>query len=223
MTIRVLTVDHEPLISQGIAALLRQVDDIEVIDQAPSGTEAVDKAFRLQPDVVLIEVAMPSGDGLDTVRAIRQRCPQTNILVLTKLDDAEAAMEAIQAGAVGYVLKDIKPTDLLSAIRNVDSGKTMLNPRLARYMIARLAMGEGPPVAGDDIRIKALSYREIEVLVAVTRGMRDREIAQTLFLSVSTVKSHLKAIYRKLAVRNRAQAAALAARTGHVASADRHL
>lgn len=221
MSIRVLIADHQPLIRQGIAGLLRQAGDMDVVDQASSGKEAVEKAYRLMPDVVLIDVGMPTLDGLDAIRAISQRLPQTNLLVLTEVDDPVEAVKAIQAGAVGYVLKDIEPPHLLSAIRNVASGKTMLNPKLARHMIARLATGNGAPAARGDTRIKELSGREVEVLIALPRGMSDREIARSLFLSEATVKSHLKTIYRKLAVRNRTQAAALAALEGLIETAHR--
>jgi DNA-binding NarL/FixJ family response regulator len=212
MAIRLLIVDSQPLIRSGVAELLRRAPDIEVVGQAATARDAVALACAENPDVVLIEPLMPDSDGLDTIRTIRTQCPNTSILVLTRREDPEEAVRALEAGAVGYVLKDIEPEHLLSAVRRVASGQAMLNPRVARHLLARLVSddGAGPSFA----QVRELTEREVEILRLVALGLSDREIGKTLFLSEATVKTHLKATYRKLRVRNRAQAAALAALSG---------
>lgn len=212
MAIRVLIVDDQSLIRRGTEALLQATPGIAVVGVVGSGQEAVDQASRMRPDVVLIEVSLSAGDGLGTIRSITSRCPQANILVVTRQDDPEQALRAIEAGAVGYVLKDISAANLVQAIKHVASGRAMLNPRLARYMIGRLAARNGNAL--QELRSKGLTSREIEILLTLARGMSDREIATHHFLAEATIKSHLKAIYRKLGVRNRAQAAAFAASRG---------
>ncbi len=212
MGIRLLIVDSQPLIRSAVAELLRRSPDVEVVGQAATAREAITLACTERPDVVIIEPQMPDGDGLDAIRTIRDRCPDVSILVLTQREDLQEAVRALEAGAVGYVLKDIEPEHLLTAIRRVASGEAMLNPRIARHLLARLVAGDGavPP----SLRARGLTEREVEILRLVASGLSDREIGKKLFLSEATVKTHLKATYRKLRVRNRAQAAALAALAG---------
>ncbi|MDR7612957.1 MAG: response regulator transcription factor [Armatimonadota bacterium] len=212
MGIRLLIVDSQPLIRSGVAELLRRAPDISVIGQAASAREAVRLACAERPDVVVIEPFTPDDDGVEAIRTIHARCPGANVLVLTQREDPEEAVRALEAGAVGYVLKDIEPEHLLSAVRRVASGQAMLNPRIARHLVARLGSGNGagPPSP----RASGLTEREVEILRLVASGLSDREIGKRLFLSEATVKTHLKATYRKLRVRNRAQAAVLAALAG---------
>lgn len=209
---RVLIVDDQSLIRRGTEALLRAAPGIAVVGVVAGGREAVDEASRMRPDVVVIEVDMPADDGVGTIRAIKSCCPQANVLVVTSQDDPAEALRALEAGAVGYVLKDISAANLIQAIHYAANGKAMLNPKVARHMITRLAARNGGAMA--EVKAKGLTSREIEILLTLARGMSDREIATHHYLAEATVKSHLKMIYRKLGVRNRAQAAAFAASRG---------
>jgi DNA-binding NarL/FixJ family response regulator len=213
MGICILLVDSQNVVRHGIAELLRQSKDIDAVWQAPGSRQAVQISQQRRPHVVIIETQMPDGEGLATIQALRKHCPEANILVLTQQEDPDAAVRALEAGAVGYVLKDIEPEHLLSAIRHVASGRAMLNPRVARHILARLTSANGS--SHDEVlRQRGLTDREIEILTLLACGLTDREIASRLFLSEATVKTHLKAVFRKLGARNRAQAAAIAAVSG---------
>ena len=217
MGIRVLIVDTQALVRRGIEAVLRQAPDIEVVGYAWSSSYAVEKACELRPDVVVIDVRMPDGAGLDTIRMICERCPSTSILVLTQESDPEEAIKTVEAGAAGLIYKDIAPEHLQSAVRHLASGRAMLNPALAKYILNRLALKRANDKQLDRAgQTKGLTKREIEIVSCLPSGMIDREIAAKLFLSEATIKTHLKAIYRKLGARNRAQAAAVAAVSGLV-------
>jgi len=213
MGIRVLIVDNQALVRRGVAELLRLSRDIETVSQASGKQQAVQTAREQRPDVVIIEPQMPDGDGLATIKSLRQQCPDASILVLTQKEDPEEAIRTLEAGAVGYVLKDIEPEHLLSAIHHVASGRAMLNPKVARHILARLASSNGVSPS-ENLRGRGLTEREIEVLAQLANGLTDREIASRLFLSQATVKTHLKSVFRKLGARNRAQAAAVAAVSG---------
>ncbi len=212
MPIRVLLVDDQVLTRQGLRALLSREPDIEVVAEAGSGQEAVELALRYRPDVVLMDVVMENGDGIEATRAIKQRCPDTQILILTVYADHELFRNAVRAGAVGYVLKDISPQNLVNAIRAVHSGKTMVNPTIVRRLVEDLQRQTDWNASG----AHGLTEREIDVLLGVAEGLSDKEIAAKLFLAESTVKTHLRSIYQKLGVRNRAQAAAWAVEKGLV-------
>ena len=217
MGIRVLIVDNQALVRRGIEAVLRQAPDIEVVGYAWSSSYAVEKACELRPDVVVIDIRMPDGAGYDTIRMICERCPSTSILVLTQESDPEEAIKAVEAGAAGLIYKDIAPEHLRSAVRHLANGRAMLNPALARYILNRLALKRANDKQADRAgQTKGLTKREIEIVSCLPSGMIDREIAAKLFLSEATIKTHLKAIYRKLGARNRAQAAAVAAVSGLV-------
>lgn len=207
MAIRVLIVDDGIYIRQGLKAALQPERDIEIVGEADTGRRALDLAGALRPDIVLMDVAISAGDGIDAIQAITQRCPETQVLVLTAHPDEVLFVKAVRAGAAGYVLKDISPANLISAIRAVHQGKAIINPGLARQLLEDLAGSDRAEEAARR-RPYGLTEREIEVLVEVARGFSDKEIASKLYLSESTVKSHLRAIYRRLRLRNRAQAAA---------------
>jgi len=213
MPIRTLILDNHTPIRSEIEALLRQSGDIDVIGKASWSEELITKASRLKPDVVLLRVGKLHQDAIDAIVAIRNRSPETSILVLTDESDPSAAMKALEAGAVGYVLEDIEPPNLIRAVRNVAEGKAMLNPKLARHMIHRLTAGTGR-AAVQELRAKGLSDREIEVLATLAKGLSNRDIAKTLTLAEATIKSHLRSIYRKMGFRNRAQAVAFATSRG---------
>jgi NarL family two-component system response regulator LiaR len=207
MAIRVLLVDDQILTRMGLRAILGEAPGIEIAGEAESGREAVAQAVELQPDVTLMDLKMAGGDGIEATRAIKQHCPRTQVLILSVYADHELFRKAAAAGAAGYILKDISPQNLANAIRAVHQGKAIINPGLARQLLEDLAgVGLAPEPARR--RPHGLTERELEVLVEVARGLSDKEIAATLYLSESTVKSHLRAIYRRLRLRNRAQAAA---------------
>ena len=223
MGIRVLVVDGQALVRRGIETVLRLAPDMEVVGYASSSSYAVEKACALRPDVIVIDIHMPDRSGLDTIRMIRERCPGTSILVLTQQADPEEAIKALEAGAMGFVFKDISPEHLQAAIRHLAGGRAMLNPTVARHILNRIAarstngerVGRDGEV-GREIKTKGLTGREIEILGCLSQGMIDREIGAKLFLSEATIKTHLKAIYHKLGARNRAQAAAVAVVSGLV-------
>lgn len=208
MGIRVLLVDHLALFRQGVEALLRSAPDVEVVGTAGTARETLERAGRLKPDVVVMDVRLPGG-GVGLIRELGRRCPEAKVLVLTDDDSPETAALAAEAGAAGYVLKDIAAQDLLNGIRYAANGKAMVNPRLVRELLARVAVTRRA-ASRDAARARGLSEREIEVLAKLGEGLSDREIASALSVSEATVKTHLRAVYRKLGVRNRAQAVAFA-------------
>jgi len=211
----VLLVGLEPLLCQGIKLITQTVPDIEVIGAVATGEEALVHTVALCPDVVLTEMRLADGSGIDALRTIRHRCPDARILVLSSCDDAEIARDAMMAGALGYVLKDMTSEMLLRAIRAVLDNQTILSPLIARQLVRRLSTGPthndnyGNRRSGSSLRA-ALSANDIEVLNRVARGLSDKDIAAQLFLSKSAVKSRLRDLYRRFRLRNRAQAAVFA-------------
>lgn len=210
MSIRVLLADDQIVTRVGLKALLQPERDIAIVGEAEDGKDALAKAVSLSPDVVVMDMMMPGLDGIEATRAIRQRCPKTQVLILTAYADQDLFRKSAQAGATGYILKDVSPTDLAEAIRTVHEGKTMISPIVARQMVNYLFATRNEPDTVGTPRRHGLTRREIEVLLGVAQGFSDKEIASKLFLSESTVKSHLRAVYHKLKLRNRAQAAAFA-------------
>jgi Response regulator containing a CheY-like receiver domain and an HTH DNA-binding domain len=209
-----MIVDDHGIVRTGLRALLQPEPDMAIVGEAGSVKEAVKKANELKPDVVLMDVNLPDGSGIEATRLIKESCPETQVLMLTVYDDQETVLKAVQAGAIGYVLKDIPPEYLIRAIRSVHTNGTMINPSIARKMVERLASTERDVVLANFRRGPGLTDREIEVLKEVAAGLSDKEIALKLYLSEPTIKSHLRSIYQKLRVRNRAQAAAYAVRHG---------
>lgn len=211
--IRVLVVDDQGLTRRGILSVLRPERDIQVLDEAADGQEALKKAVALQPDLVLMDIVMAGGDGITATRAIKQQCPRTHVLILTYSPDPELFRKAAEAGAVGYVLKDITAENLVKAIRAVYNGNGMLSPQVAKQMMEQFySSRHGGAMAGR--KIHNLTEREVDVLTGLVAGLSDKEIAARLFLSEATVKTHLRTIYRRLKLRNRAQAAAYAVEIG---------
>jgi len=205
MGIRVLIADDQPLFRYGLRGGLPRFGDLEVVGEADSGTSAVAQTLALRPDVVLMDVRMPGGDGIDATEKIRRLCPTTQVLILTAFGDVELLRKAAAVGAAGFVLKDISIENLAAAIRAVHHGNTMINPELARQLWEDIAHG-----GRDTERTPRLTERETEILVDVAKGLSDKEMAAKLFLAESTVKGHLRDIYRKLDIRNRVQAATYA-------------
>lgn len=201
--VRVLVVDDQQLIRDGIAALLSIRPGITVVGTAVNGREAVEKAVELGPDVVLMDVRMPELDGVEAVAVLRGRAPECRVVMLTTFDDEEYVVQALRAGASGYLLKDLPAEELSHAIRLAHSGVTQLDSSVA----ARLAAALPHPAPDPPAVAPALSPREIDILRLVARGRTNREIAAQLYLSEGTVKNHVSRILSRLALRDRTQAA----------------
>jgi DNA-binding NarL/FixJ family response regulator len=219
MAIRVLLVDNQALLRRGIKLILQSGQDIEVIGEAANSDEAIDKAVALSPDVVLIESALPDGGGLAAIRAIKQRCAHTRILVLSSQGDPEAFGQTAAAGAIGYVMKDISPENLVNAIRATYNSRTILSPTIAQQIVGQLSLADGSANGRNDRGIiigrrTGLSPHDVEVLSRVAQGLSDKEIAAQLFLSEAAVKTRLRQMYRRLGLKNRAQAAVFALEKG---------
>ena len=210
MGIRVLLADDQTLIRMGLKAVLRPERDIEVVGESENCRDALEKAVALSPDLVLMDLLTSGGGGIEATRAIKHQCPTTQVLILTVFADPGLFRKAAAAGASGYVLKDISPENLTNAIRAVHSGKTMISPVMARHMMDGLFNGNGATPATTNGHLQGITEREIDVLSGVAKGLSDKEIASNLFLSESTVKTHLRTVYQRLNFRNRAQAAAFA-------------
>ena len=205
--IRVLIVDDQAIVRRGICALLAEVEGIEVIGEASDGEEAVTQAKVLSPDVVLMDLVMPGMDGIEATRRIT-RDPEVHVLVLTSFFGDDKVFPAIKAGALGYLLKDSEPADLLQAIRQVHRGEPSLHPTIARKVLQEMQQPSGPPTPDP------LTDRELEVLKLVARGMRNREIAERLVVTEATVRSHVSNILGKLHLANRVQATLYALQEG---------
>lgn len=205
MTIRILVVDDHPVVRDGVAATLSAVDDFEVVGQAADGPEAVQLAAALDPDVVVMDLRMPGGNGVDAVREMQRRRLRAAVLVLTTFDTDSDTVAAIEAGATGYLLKDAPSATLVAGVRATAAGETVLSPTVATRLASHLRQPS---------RSASLSAREREVLVLVARGTPNRAIAQELFVSEATVKTHLAHIYDKLGVADRAAAVATAYERG---------
>lgn len=203
--IRIVVADDHPVVRDGVAATLSAVEDFTVVGQAASGPEAVDLVSALAPDVVVMDLRMPGGGGVDAVRELRRRGSRTGVLVLTTYDTDADTVAAIEAGAIGYLLKDTPARTLVDAVRSTAAGEAVLSPAVA----SRLASHVRSPAAS-----AALTVREREVLALVATGTPNRGIARELFVSEATVKTHLVHIYTKLGVADRAAAVAVGYQQG---------
>ena len=211
--IRVVIADDQELVRAGFAMIIDSRADLEVVGEAGDGRAAVAVTGRVRPDVVLMDVRMPEMDGIEATRTLAAAGNPARIIMLTTFDLDEPVFAALRAGASGFLLKDIRPDDLAAAVRVVARGDALLAPTVTRRLLDRFAAGlpAGPPPALD-----ALSEREIEVLTLVARALSNDEIAERLFVSRATVKTHLSAILFKLGLRDRVQAAVLAYESGLV-------
>jgi DNA-binding NarL/FixJ family response regulator len=201
--IRVLLVDDQDLFRQGLASLLDLEEDLQVVGQAGDGKQAIAQAAELQPDVILMDVRMPICDGVQATREIHQRFPWIRTLVLTTFDEDEYIWKALQAGALGYLLKSTPSGQLADAIRTLHQGYSQLGPTIAPKVFAQINPPTAPKVEIDHL----LSDRELEVLMLLGQGRNNREIAQALHLTEGTVKNHVTRILCQLGVRDRTQAA----------------
>jgi len=212
--IRVLVVDDQAMVREGFTALLNADPEIQVVGDAADGSAAVTAARRLQPDVILMDVRMPEMDGLEATRRIlADGSDTTKVVMLTTFDIDEYVYEAIQAGASGFLLKDAPAASLVEAIKVVAAGDALLAPSVTRRLIADLARR---PRATSSHRLDELTDREQEVLVQVARGLSNKEIAEALFISEQTVKTHVSRVLSKLDLRDRAQMVIAAYESGLV-------
>jgi NarL family two-component system response regulator LiaR len=208
-SIRILVVDDHSIVRRGICALLATEPDLQVVGEAENGQDAMAQAARLRPDVVLMDLVMPGIDGLEAIRHIAARQPKVRMLVLTSFAGDDKVFAAIQAGALGYLLKDSGPEQLVQAIRQVHSGQAALHPIIARRLIQELAYPL-EPASG----LEQLTEREVQVLRLIGAGQTNREMAAHLGVGEATVRTHVSHILAKLQLDSRTQAALYALREG---------
>jgi len=216
-TVKVLVVDDHTLFRRGIAAVLANQESLEVVGEAVDGLEAIEKAKEITPDVVLMDLNMPRCSGLEAIQALQTEMPQVNVLVLTVSDKEADLFAAVKFGARGYILKNTEPEELIHAIFQIAQGGVIVSPLMATKLLTEfkdLSAGvEREPIPGTDTD---LSPREGEVLQLVAQGAPNKKIADSLFISENTVKTHLRNIMEKLHLANRSQAAAYAVQRGLV-------
>jgi NarL family two-component system response regulator LiaR len=200
--IRVMIVDDHAVVRSGLAAFLLAFDDLELVGEAGGGEEAVQLCPQVQPDVVLMDLVMPKMDGATATRAIRERCPEVQVIALTSFKEEELVQGVLQAGAISYLLKNVSADELVSAIRAAHAGRPILAPEAAQALIHAATH---PPAPGQD-----LTPREREVLALMVAGLNNPDIAQRLVVSQSTVKFHVSSILSKLGATSRTEAVALA-------------
>ena len=216
--IRVAVVDDQALVRSGFTVLLRSDPDLEVVGEAADGAEAVALALRERPDVILMDIRMPDVDGIEATRRITadDRTAGCRVLILTTFDLDEYVFEALRAGASGFLLKDTLPEELLAAVRVIADGEALLAPSITRRLIEEFSQRPAGTPAEENPGLALLTEREHEVLVAVARGNSNAEIAENLFMSPATAKTHVSRLLTKLAVRDRAQLVVVAYESGVV-------
>jgi NarL family two-component system response regulator LiaR len=206
--IRVLVVDDHTMVRRGLATFLKVFDDLELAGEAANGQEAVQLCAKAQPDVVLMDMVMPDMDGATATRLIRKQSPLTQVVALTSFKEEILVQSALQAGAIGYLLKDVSADELAQAIRSAHAGRSTLSPEAAQALVHVVSQ---PPVTGFD-----LTERERDVLALMVEGLNNTQIAGRLTVSPSTIKSHVSNILSKLGVSSRTEAVTLALRHGLV-------
>jgi DNA-binding NarL/FixJ family response regulator len=215
VSIRVLLVDDQALVRSGFRLILETREDFEVVGEAADGREAVELARRERPDVILMDVRMPNVDGIEATRRIVDGGSEARIVVLTTFDADEYVYDAIRAGASGFLLKDVRPTDLIEAIRLIADGNALLGPTVTRRLLDRLA-DVAPRAEVETAAMRSLTVREREILRLLANGLSNAEIAERLYLGETTVKTHVSSVLRKLGVRDRVQAVIVAFDVGLV-------
>jgi NarL family two-component system response regulator LiaR len=210
--IRVLIVDDHAVVREGLRAFLELQDGIEVVGEAGDGAEAVLRAVELAPDVVLMDLVMPVLDGVEAMRGVRSTVPTARVIVLTSFLEDERLLPAIEAGAAGYLLKNVEPAELARAIRTAHAGEALIDPAVAARLVT--ALSQRPAVIRADP--ERLTRRETEVLELIAAGRSNKRIALALGISEKTVKNHVSHLLEKLGVSDRTQAALLAVREGLV-------
>jgi NarL family two-component system response regulator LiaR len=201
--IRILLADDHAIVREGTRRVLEDEDDMEVVAEAGDGEEAVKQATRLKPDIAIIDIAMPKLNGIEATKQIKELVPATAVLILTVFDNDRYVFSLLEAGAAGYLLKNVRGSELVEAIRSVYNGESVLHPTIAgkvlrRFMPSAQGASQGTPAV--------LTDRELEVLVLAAKGMSNKDIADKLYLSVRTVQGHLARIFDKLAVGSRTEA-----------------
>jgi DNA-binding NarL/FixJ family response regulator len=205
-TIRVFLTDDHEVVRRGVAALLSAEDDIEIVGEAGTAEHALARIPAARPDVAVLDVRLPDGDGVEVCREIRSQMPELACLMLTSFDDEDALFEAVMAGAAGYVLKQIHGSDLVGAVRTVASGQSLLDPRSTARMLQRIRARQEKQDP-----LKDLTDQERHILELIGEGLTNRQIGERLFLAEKTVKNYISSIFTKLGMSRRTQAAALAA------------
>jgi DNA-binding NarL/FixJ family response regulator len=209
VTIRVLLADDQRVVRDGLTLLLGLLPGVEVLDAASDGAQAVELAERLRPDVVLMDLRMPRCDGVEATKLLRERCPSIKVIVLTTYADDRSVLDALRAGARGYLTKDAGAAQINDTLHRVTSGQAVIDPAVAEHVINAITPDEPTPPLPD-----ALTPREIEVLTLIADGLSNTEIARRLAISEATVKSHINRLLSKTGVRDRAQAVGYAYRYG---------
>jgi two-component system, NarL family, response regulator LiaR len=211
--IAVLIVDDHAVVREGLRTFLELQDGLKVVGEAADGLEGIEQARRLQPDVILMDLVMPKLDGVAAMRALREQAPDSRVIVLTSFLDDERLLPAIQAGAAGYLLKNVEPSELARAIRAAERGEAIIDPTAAARLVEAIAENSRPVIAEPE----RLTRREREVLELIAAGRSNKRIALELSISEKTVKTHVGHLLAKLGVADRTQAALLAVKDGLVA------
>lgn len=206
--VKVFLVDDHELVRQGLRHLLEEQDDLEVVDEAGSVAEALERVEKADPRVAILDVRLPDGNGIELCREIRSRMPGVACLILTSFADDEALFGAVMAGAAGFVLKEVSGRDLVGDIRRVAGGHSLIDPDLAQAVMERVKHGEGAAL------LDRLSGQEKRILDLVAQGLTNRQIADTMYLSEKTVKNYVSNLLNKLGFRHRTEAAVFAVRHG---------
>jgi len=214
--IRILLVDDQRLMREGLRILLEMEEDLEVAGEAADGEAVLDAYAELQPDVVLMDVQMPGMDGVEATWRLRERWPDAKVVILTTFDDDEYVFEGLRAGALGYLLKDVSGSELAAAARTVAAGGALIQPSVARKVVAEFARMAPPARSVDAGLVEPLTEREVDILRLVAAGRTNRQIAQRLSLAEGTVKNYVTNILGKLGARDRTRAAIRARELGLV-------
>ena len=209
MTIRILIVDDHSVVREGLRIFLGRDSELEIVDEAADGAEAIEKARRLRPDVVLMDLLIPVIDGISATSIIRRESPETRVIALTSVVDSALVTGSIRAGAVGYLLKDAEANELRAVIKAVAAGQVQFSPQVSSYLLRELQ---------EPVKPTTLTDREAQVLSLLAQGKSNKEIASYLQIAEDTVKSHIRHILTKLGVQSRTQAVILAIRQGLVTS-----
>ncbi len=212
--VRILIADDHAVVREGTRRILEQEKDLEVVAEAVDGVEAVKLATELRPDVAIIDISMPNLDGIGATRKIKELCPEVNILILSVYDDDQFVFSLLEAGAAGYLLKNVRSHELVDAVRAVSAGESVLHPSVARKVLNRFV--PTPDGLKHRAPFEALSEREKEILKLATGGLSNKEIANRLCISIRTVQGHLTHIFNKLQVSSRTEAVVKGLKEGWV-------